>query len=77
LIGKGEFGLSIETEIFTNVFLIEILFKLVVLEFGFLIPVAEFGFGGESVLDCVVVHFALIGWKLTLVISFIFICFME
>jgi hypothetical protein len=77
LIGKGELGLSIKTEILTNIFLIQILFKIVVLEFGFLVPVAEFGFGGESILDCVVVHFALIGWKLTLVISFIFICFME
>lgn len=56
MVGEGQFGLGVETHVLAGVLLVEVLLELVVLELGLLVPVAELGFGGETVLDGVVVH---------------------
>ena len=56
LLWVSNFGSGVECEIVAFIFLVEILFKIVIIEFGLFIPVAYFSFGGESVRDVVVVH---------------------
>ena len=56
LVGEANFSGGVEGEVIAVLFLVEVLFEVVIVEFGFLVPVAQFGFGGESVSHVVIVH---------------------
>ena len=56
LIGEAKFGCSIEGKIVIIIFLVEILFELMIVQFFFLIPVAYPGGGGVSVTNIIVMH---------------------
>ena len=56
LVGKSYFSGGVEGEVIAVLFLVEVLFEVVVVEFAFLVPVAQLSFGGKSAGDVVVVH---------------------
>ena len=56
LVGEANFSGGVEGEVIAVLFLVEVLFEVVVIEFAFLVPVTQFGFGGESTCNVVVVH---------------------
>ena len=56
LLWESNFGSGIECEIIAFIFLIEILFKIVVIELALFIPIAYLSFSGESICDVIVLH---------------------
>ena len=56
LVREANFSGGVEGEVIAVLFLVEVLFEVVIVEFGFLVPVAQFSFGGEPVGYIVVMH---------------------